>query len=60
MDALKQEVKLESVEVKEEVKQEVKERKDILKILVYKKEIRKDREKCEVENVIKLEYFFVD
>lgn len=59
MDALKQEVKLESVEVKE-VKQEVKERKDILKILVYKKEIRKDREECEVENVIKLEYFFVD
>lgn len=60
MDALKQEVKLESVEVKEEVKSEVKERKDILKILVYKKEIRKDREECEVENVIKLEYFFVD
>lgn len=60
MDALKQEVKLESVEVKEDVKQEVKERKDILKILVYKKEIRKDREECEVENVIKLEYFFVD
>lgn len=60
MDALKQEVKLESIEVKEEVKQEVKERKDILKILVYKKEIRKDREECEVENVIKLEYFIVD
>lgn len=60
MNVLKQEVKLESVEVKEEVKQEVKERKDILKILVYKKEIRKDREECEVENVIKLEYFFVD
>lgn len=60
MDALKQEVKLESVEVKEEVKQEVKERKDILKIPVYKKEIRKDREECEAENVIKSEHLSAD
>lgn len=59
-DSVKQEVKLEQTEVKDEVKGEVKERKDILKIPVYKKEIKSEREEFNAENVIKSEKLSAD